>query len=200
MGTGSGGLVLVPLVGAGGAGAVVGATVGSGAGSVGSSVGAGSVGAGSVGSSVGASVGSSVGSSVGAWVGSSVVVGTSEGEPTASHRAETAGRTSSVYISQLTRFHDSMQEGEGRKGHTQGNVGTAGIEDAAGGSTLDGVELGADAGVVVDGAVGLALDGVVKAGDGALGDVLEGLGAGQGGGEDGGVSVLHFEKMFWVLV
>lgn len=78
---------------------------------------------------------------------------------------------------------------------TKGNVGTAGLNHTAGGSTLDGGEgiLHADAGVVGGAAVALALDGIVDAGNGALGDVRDGLGTRDGGKGNGGESVLHLE-------
>lgn len=77
-----------------------------------------------------------------------------------------------------------VQTSEQRK-LTDGGVRTAGLHDAASGIALDGVEVLADAGEVLDGALGVLLDGVLKAGTGAGGDVLDGLGAGEGGEGNG---------------
>jgi hypothetical protein len=76
---------------------------------------------------------------------------------------------------------------------TQGDVSTAVGEDTASGSTLDTVDVGAGAGEVGSLAARLRRDGVVDAGDGALGDIIPSLGTRGGGEGEGDESVLHFE-------
>lgn len=74
-----------------------------------------------------------------------------------------------------------------------GNLGGALVDDAFGGITLNLVEALADAGKIGDLAIGVCLDGLVKARNSALGDVGEGLGLRKGGDGDGGESVLHLD-------
>lgn len=78
---------------------------------------------------------------------------------------------------------------------TQSGLGTASLEDTAGGSPLDGREGGlvADAGEISGRAGALAGNGIVDAGKSALGDVREGLGTHNGGEGNGNDSVLHFD-------
>ena len=78
--------------------------------------------------------------------------------------------------------------------HTQGNVLATLLENAAGGSALDGLEALADARDVGGGALGVLGDGVVQASLGARRDVGEGLAADHGGeGNDSDGGELHFE-------
>jgi hypothetical protein len=79
------------------------------------------------------------------------------------------------------------------RGRTDGNGGAALLQDTGGGIALDGVEVLANTGEVGDLAVGVVTNGLVKARDGALGDVGEGLGLGNGGEGNGGESVLHLD-------
>ncbi len=82
---------------------------------------------------------------------------------------------------------------------TEGNLLTAGLEDARSGGNGEVVQLGADARVVGGRAAGAGLDGIVEAGGSAGRDVLAGLGSSQGkeGGNDG---VLHFDGCVCVWV
>jgi len=69
--------------------------------------------------------------------------------------------------------------------HTDGNVGTALLNHARSSLAADIVKVLADADEVGGLAVGLALDGIVEAGKGALGDVTERLSLNGGNeGED----------------
>lgn len=83
--------------------------------------------------------------------------------------------------------------------HTDGNVGTALLNDTAGGSALDSVEVLADTGVVGGGALGVGLDGVVEAGQSAGWDISASLSLGQSGESNSNESGLHLVgiKVFW---
>lgn len=83
--------------------------------------------------------------------------------------------------------------------HTSGNVDTALLDDARGGSGLDSVEVLADTGVVGGSTLGVGRDGRVEAGQSAAGDISAGLGLGQSGesnSENGGG--LHFDDWIWI--
>lgn len=77
--------------------------------------------------------------------------------------------------------------------HTQGSLGTALGDDARSSDTLDGLEVLADTVVVGGVAVGLAGDGIVQARDGALRDIVDGLGVDGGSQGDSDKSVLHVD-------
>lgn len=87
-----------------------------------------------------------------------------------------------------------------RGGHTQSNIGTAVLEDAGGGRTLDLLKVLADAGHVGLVAAGLADNALLEARDGALGDVAEGLGADGGSQGEDGDRVLHLGGVVIVVV
>lgn len=77
---------------------------------------------------------------------------------------------------------------------TQGNISTALLDDARGGSGLDSAEVLADTGVVGGGALGVGSDGSVEAGQSARGDISAGLSLGQSGeGNSENGSGLHFD-------
>lgn len=84
-----------------------------------------------------------------------------------------------------------------RRGPTDGNVGSAGIHDAAGGLALDGVKVLAHARVVGGAAARLLLDGIVEARQRARRDVASRLSARRGGEGEGEEGVLHFEVLWW---
>jgi len=89
---------------------------------------------------------------------------------------------------------------DGGENLVQGSLGTALGDDARGSDTLDGLEVLADAGVVVGSAVSLAGDGIVQARNGALGHVVDGLGVHGGSEGDGNESVLHVDGWGVVVV
>ncbi|KAG7147904.1 hypothetical protein HYQ46_003239 [Verticillium longisporum] len=84
--------------------------------------------------------------------------------------------------------------------HTEGNVNTAGVNDAAGASSTDGGVVGrlARASVVAEGAVGGRGGGVADAGNGALREVGGALGGHNGGeGSDSDEPVLARYGDYW---
>jgi len=77
---------------------------------------------------------------------------------------------------------------EGGRTHTESNIGTAFVDNAAGGRSGQGIHVLADAGVVCGLASRGAADGIEDAGQRALwedGDVLRRGDGGQGGDDDG---------------
>lgn len=86
--------------------------------------------------------------------------------------------------------------------HTEGNVNTAGVNDAAGGSSTDGGVVGrlARASVVAEGAVGGRGGGVADAGNGALREAGGALGGHNGGEGSDSVDRLHFDGFGGVVV
>jgi hypothetical protein len=87
-----------------------------------------------------------------------------------------------------------LEEGNRAIARTDGNLGTALLDDAGGGRALDLVERTADTRGVLNGAAGGVGNGLVKAGKSARGDIGAGLGGNEasGGSEEDG-RVLHFE-------
>lgn len=71
--------------------------------------------------------------------------------------------------------------------HTESDILTTSVDDTARSSALDFLVVVALAGAVevVRAAVGLALHCILEAGDGALGDVIDGLAGREGGKADG---------------
>jgi hypothetical protein len=81
----------------------------------------------------------------------------------------------------------------GGEQRTQGDLVAASLEDTASGIALDGIKVLADTGQIGKLALGVLLDGIVQARNGALGNVTEGLCLRKGSKGDGGKSVLHLD-------
>lgn len=113
--------------------------------------------------------------------------------------AESLSGGEDLVCSELVNTQNFFSSQIDQRKHTDGNVGTALLNDTAGGSALDSVEVLADTGVVGGGALGVGLDGVVEAGQSAGWDISASLSLGQSGESNSNESGLHLVgiKVFW---